>query len=74
MTSCVILADEGIETRPFFIPLHRLPPFREPTRGRKYDLGVTDRLGESGMNLPTYADLAETDLDRIADVIGSASR
>ena len=43
-------------------------------RGRKYDLGVTDRLGESGMNLPTYADLAETDLDRIADVIGSASR
>ena len=69
-----ILADEGIETRPFFIPLHRLPPFREPSRNRKYDLRVTDRLGECGMNLPTYADLGETDLDRIADIIGSASR
>lgn len=69
-----ILADAGIETRPFFIPLHRLPPFRDRSRDRTSDLGVTDRLAERGMNLPTYADLTEPDIDRIADVIGAARR
>lgn len=64
------LAEAEIETRPFFIALHRLPPFREESHRRGEALPVTDCLSETGMNLPTYAGLTETDLDRITATIG----
>ncbi len=61
-----LLDQEGIETRPFFIPLHRLPPFREESRKRGERLPVTDLLGDSGINLPTYNELSEDDIDKVA--------
>jgi perosamine synthetase len=67
------LADEGIETRPFFVPLHGLPPFREQSRARGEVLPVTDRLARRGMNLPTYPGLANSDIARIADNIRKAA-
>lgn len=67
-----ILAREGIETRPFFIPLHRLPPFAASARRGGMDLPVTDGLGASGMNLPTHSQLAADDIDRVAQVIRTA--
>jgi perosamine synthetase len=69
-----ILAQHGIETRPFFIPLHSLPPFREESQRRREHLPVTDRLGRDGINLPTYARLSDADLDRVTDVIRNAAR
>lgn len=63
------LEREGVETRPFFIPLHRLPPFAEQSRRRGDELPVTDRLGATGLNLPTYTDLADAHIARIADLI-----
>lgn len=71
------LEKNGIETRPFFIPLHRLPPFREESRQRKEDLPVTDLLSRTGMNLPTYNELRDEDIERICRVIrefGARSR
>lgn len=64
-----LLEEEGIETRPFFIPLHTLPPFREESRKRKDFLPVTDSLGARGMNLPTFNLLADSEIGRIADII-----
>lgn len=63
------LEREGVETRPFFIPLHRLPPFAEQSRRRGEDLPVTDRLGATGLNLPTYTDLPDEHIAQIADLI-----
>ncbi len=60
---------EGVETRPFFIPLHRLPPFAEQSRRRGEDLPVTDRLSAIGLNLPTYTGLRDEEVERIADLI-----
>jgi perosamine synthetase len=60
----------GIETRPFFIPLHRLPPFREESRARGEDLPITDGLGASGLNLPTFNALTDAKIARIAGAIG----
>jgi perosamine synthetase len=68
------LAENGIETRPFFIPVHRLPPYREQARARGEDLPVTDRLGASGVNLPTHTKLDESDVDRVADAIRRGAR
>jgi perosamine synthetase len=64
------MAAVGIETRPFFPPIHRLPPYLG-TRVFGNSLPVTDRLADQGMNLPTYVDLPLSDVDRICDVIGS---
>jgi perosamine synthetase len=60
---------EGIETRPFFIPLHFLPPFREESSRRHEHLPTTDRLSRMGMNLPTYAGLTDENIEKIANLI-----
>jgi perosamine synthetase len=62
----------GIDSRPFFIPLHTLPPFREASRGRSDHLPITERLASSGLNLPTHASLTEEDLARIVRAIRAA--
>lgn len=63
------LAENGIETRPFFLPLHRLPPFREESQRRNEHLPVTDNLAAGGINLPLYTGLTESDIDFICSVI-----
>lgn len=68
------LAEQGIETRPFFMSLHRLPPFREESQRRGEALPITDRLSASGMNLPTYNELSEADIDFVAEAIRKARR
>jgi perosamine synthetase len=68
------LAEGGIETRPFFIPLHELPPFREESRRRGDDLPVTHRLSSSGINLPTFMGLTDRDIEYISDAIRKGRR
>ena len=63
------LAVLGIETRPFFMSLHRLPPFREKSMLRKERLPVTDTLSACGMNLPTYVGLKESEIEFISEEI-----
>lgn len=64
-----ILAMQGVESRPFFIPLHGLPPFRIESRRRGDDLPVTDKLATSGLNLPTYNGLEGKDLENLTEII-----
>ncbi len=64
-----LLEEKGIETRPFFIPLHRLPPYREQSSRRGEILVNTDRLSAMGMNLPTYTQLERKDIEFIADAV-----
>jgi perosamine synthetase len=59
------LAERGIETRPFFIPLHTLPPFREGSRHRGEDLPLTRQLAACGLNLPTYSTMTDAQVDRV---------
>jgi perosamine synthetase len=67
-----ILAGNGIETRPFFIPLHGLPPFREASRNRKEHLPISDALAASGMNLPTFSSMKDAAIHQVAKVITEA--
>jgi perosamine synthetase len=64
------LEDSGIETRPFFPPVHRLPPYAE--LGKSFKLDVTDRLSAQGLNLPTYVDLELTSVQRVCEQIINA--
>jgi perosamine synthetase len=63
------LDEAGIETRPFFIPLHTLPPFREESRVRGEHLPMTDRLSATGINLPTFTGMTEQEIERVAGAL-----
>jgi perosamine synthetase len=68
------LSAAGIETRPMFIPLHQLPPFRLQSRARREYLPVTDRLGSQGIMLPTYNTLSMADIDRVVNVLAESGQ
>lgn len=63
------LAKAEIETRPFFIPIHTLPPYSEASRRRGDRLPVTERLGAAGMNLPTYGALRGPQIEQVAQAV-----
>lgn len=65
----VELEDKNIETRPFFYPMHQLPPYRE----KDGNYPASDRLSQRGMNLPSYPGLSDHDIDRICSVIRNYS-
>jgi perosamine synthetase len=54
------LAEEGIETRPFFHPLHRLPPYFDSRGDASFP--VTSSIADRGLNLPSAASLDEADV------------
>lgn len=61
------LAKRDIETRPFFVPLHTLPPFREESRRRGDHLPHTESLSRRGLSLPTYPGLTDAEVDEVCD-------
>ncbi len=69
-----VLTERGIDSRPFFIPLHTLPPFREASFSRGEYLPITDHLGRVGLNLPTFPGLSDPEMHRIGDEIRHAHR
>ena len=69
-----LLAEKGVETRPFFLALHKLPPFREESQRRGEVLPHTDALSESGMNLPTFSALTDSQLEYVANTIRQLRR
>lgn len=69
-----LLERDGVETRPFFMPLHSLPPYRSASEARGERLPVTDQLAETGINLPTFGAMTASDIDRVADLIRRGRR
>jgi perosamine synthetase len=63
------LQDRNIETRPFFHPLHTLPPYKTGT-----SLPIAEDLAARGINLPTGTKLKVEEMERVTDVLESALR
>lgn len=59
------LATMGIETRPFFYPMHTLPPYEQVEGSSVFP--VAEKLAGRGLNLPTWAGLTEEDVTYICD-------
>jgi len=59
------LADAGIETRPFFPPMHRLPIHAAAAGGRSFP--VADRLSDRGLMLPSSAALSPEEIATVCD-------
>ncbi|MBR1133264.1 DegT/DnrJ/EryC1/StrS family aminotransferase [Bradyrhizobium iriomotense] len=64
-----LATEYGIETRPFFVPMHRLPMYFS-----EESLPKTEFLATHGMNFPTYTGLSDADVDEICGAIGHVLR
>jgi len=58
------LKENGIETRPSFHPVHTMPMYLT----NEY-FPVAENLGSRGINLPSYPDLNENDVDNITNTL-----
>jgi perosamine synthetase len=67
-----LLEQNRIETRPFFISIHQLPPYAVSSRPDSFP--ETERLSASGINLPTFTGMTDMQIDRICAVLALAGR
>ena len=61
------LAEHGIETRTFFIPMHCQPVYWQMFKGQRYP--VAERLCRDGFYLPSASSLTLEEIEYIAGVI-----
>ena len=62
------LERQGIEARPFFYPLHTLPPYR-----RNWRLPISEELSARGINLPSGHRLSENQIQEVVDSLKVAA-
>lgn len=60
------LADWGVETRPFFWPMHRQPVFCRMGMFAGITCAVAERLGRRGLYLPSGLTLCDEQIERVA--------
>jgi perosamine synthetase len=66
------LSKKGIETRPFFVPVHEQPVFQKVCGNKKYPFA--ERLSRTGLNLPSGNTLTDQQVDYVASMIRSLKR
>ncbi|MCB0073238.1 MAG: DegT/DnrJ/EryC1/StrS family aminotransferase [Caldilineaceae bacterium] len=66
----VVLAENGIETRTFFIPMHCQPVYWEAFKGQRYP--VAEQLCRDGLYLPSATSLSLSEIEFVAEVIREA--
>ena len=62
-----LLLTNNIETRPFFYPLSKLPPYQQANQTK--DFPVTYKLADQGMNLPSFAGLTDEEINYVVKII-----
>ncbi len=67
------MAEQGIETRPFFIPLHQQPYLKDGTLKNAPDCSgvyeAAEWLGKRGLYLPSSSSLKESQIKRVCDAV-----
>lgn len=58
------LKDNGIDSRPFFYPLHTMPPYLSAD-----ELPQTERISRQGINLPSGNLLSEAEINKVCETI-----
>ncbi|MDH3690576.1 MAG: DegT/DnrJ/EryC1/StrS family aminotransferase [Gammaproteobacteria bacterium] len=64
-----LLRTYGIETRPFFVPMHRLPMYSS-----EHSFPHADFISDRGINLPTYTGLSDADIDEISAIVSDVAK
>ncbi len=63
-----VLADNGIETRTFFIPMHCQPIYWNAFKGQRYP--IAEQLCRDGFYLPSASSLTLEEIEYITHIIG----
>jgi perosamine synthetase len=61
--------EHGIETRPFFVAMHRLPMYQSAEA-----FPASEFLSTHGLNFPTYSGLADNEIDEICRAVTAIVR
>jgi perosamine synthetase len=72
VTSALFAA--GIDTRPFFVSMHRQPALQKYGCDVAGEYPVSDALARKGLYLPSGSGLSESDLNRTIDALLSLRR
>lgn len=64
------LNENGIQARPFFMPIHEMPPYRECKTG---DMINTLKVSEQGINLPSSVGLTVDEINEVCNFIRKIS-
>ena len=65
-----VLAENGVETRTFFIPMHCQPVYWQTFKGQRFP--VAERLCRDGFYLPSASSLSASEIEYVAGVIREA--
>lgn len=60
------LSDNGIQSRPFFMPVHEMPPYEDCRHG---DMESTEFVSSKGINLPSSVSLKEEEIKYICECL-----
>jgi len=61
--------EENVETRPFFYPIHTMPPYKS-----EESHPVAEKLSKNGINLPSFIELKEEEIEKVAKIIRQNAR
>lgn len=62
----VKLKENGIQTRPFFMAVHKMPSYKQCKCG---DMNITERIVKTGINLPSSVNLTKDKIKLIASLL-----
>ncbi len=65
-----VLADNGVETRTFFIPMHTQPVYWDAFKGQRFP--EAEKLCRDGFYLPSASSLTYDEIEYVTDVIRDA--
>jgi perosamine synthetase len=57
-----LLRDRGVDTRPFFYPLHKQPVLAKYSLADQPSLPVSERLGSQGLYLPSFVGITDDEV------------
>lgn len=63
------LRENGVDNRPFFPSMHQQPPYLELAATQNVPLPQSERLSATGLNLPTFTGLSDTQIGTICNLI-----
>ncbi len=66
------LEEVGVESRPYFPPIHLLPFYRERFGFEEGDFPIAEEVARSTLALPFYGSLTEEEVDTVCDAVKEA--
>ena len=58
---------QGVPARPYFVPIHLQPFYRERFGYRPGDFPVTERIARTTLAVPFFTDMAEAQVDYVCE-------